>query len=674
MKSKYVAVHTIASFFLVSVFALQAEDQFDLITAQSNTSSQTIWRISQPNVKQASTDYPQIRFVPGDSVSIDAGGCVQTGGAGATWKQYVNPSGPNSDRLYHGEIWIPGINTKLTRVKDFAAFKKAQTIPSPLPAGVSASELYLHLGYEDDHYGDNGYYRPDDGTENQCKNSTTAYVIVSIGHNGTLAPDPTKFVGIPPADFRCQAGWAFVNFPTSRLSQSSFDNAFNLSWYDYLDPTTEITYLAARGIASSGNCEGMSLLADVGEDQFVAGDLDESFWANYKSNTTNVTKDINVAHWKQLSVTFLKGYLATVFQSPITTAAQIERDLTKANYNYGVLVMTKGTDGHVIVPIKVTHSGSKILIDVYDPNIPCSSIPDKATYPQMVINGDNWNYQDYSGSSNGFVGFSGLAYIPYLGDDGWSDLGTNISGLLTIVFGNGVNVEQVTDNTGKRLFAANQPNVIEKSAQGLGRGLVRIPLLSQSGERPRKPGSKFPLTQPVNLTAAQQKQVQAIQAQYEGDYGDSGQLFLASASQLSSLTFTLSGKTAAQPIRMLVGQGGQFYEVKSAPAAASAAHVLFTVHNLSKLEEGISVQSRDQIALKVSVAHGQTTRQTASLVIERTDDLPVSNTAVKFSLGDDKRLQLNSTAALAPVNVTTQNVDKNAFVTVAPIRRLAIAH
>src|SRR5205823_4332911 len=65
--------------------------------------------IDQPNVKARFTEYHEVRFLPGDTVSVQAGGCVQTGGVGRTWKRYVDPSGPNSDRLYHGLIWLPGI-------------------------------------------------------------------------------------------------------------------------------------------------------------------------------------------------------------------------------------------------------------------------------------------------------------------------------------------------------------------------------------------------------------------------------------------------------------------------------------------------------------------------------------------------------------------------------------
>jgi hypothetical protein len=656
-----------------------AADQFDVVTLQSNTSSQTVWRITQPNVKQASTAYPQIKFLPGDSVSVDAGGCVQTGGSGSTWKLYVNPSGPNSDRLYHGKIWIPGIDNSLTRIKDFTAFKAARGIASPLPAGLNPADMYLRLGYEDDGYGDNGYYSHDDGTQNQCKNSVNAFVIISIGHNGTLAADPAQFVGISPANFRCQAAWAFHNFNTSQLSKSSFNNAFNLKWYDYLDPTVEITFLAARGIASSGNCAGMSLLADVGEDQFVVGQLDESFWANYKSTSVSspsVATDINTAHWKQLSVAFLRGYLGTVFQSPSKTASAIEQDLTKANSNYGLLSIAHGSGGHVLVPLAVSHAGNQTLIDVYDSNRPCGSIPDNTQYPKVVITGNSWSYNmgsegTWTGSTNGTAGYTGLAYVPYLGDDGWSSLGTSLTGLVQVIFGNGVNVEQVTDNTGKRLFVQNQPNVIDTSAQGLGSSLVRIPLLAANTKRPRVTGSTFPLNLELKLTPAMAAQVQQLQTEYEADYGGSGQIFVATSKQLASLTFTLSGGKASQPARMLVGQNGEFYEIKSASTGNSLAHPTLTIHNLGSMADGVSVQSADQAPLKISVAHGLVSAQANTVMIEKTADMAISKAPAKFSVAADKKLQLTSAEAIGQVNVSTQLFDQTAKMTNAPVRVMA---
>ena len=79
-----------------------------LVTTLQDDSSLTVYRIDQPNVQQRQTAYPQVRFSPGDSVNVAAGGCVQTGGHGKTWKRYVDPSGDNSDHLYHGLIGTRG--------------------------------------------------------------------------------------------------------------------------------------------------------------------------------------------------------------------------------------------------------------------------------------------------------------------------------------------------------------------------------------------------------------------------------------------------------------------------------------------------------------------------------------------------------------------------------------
>src|SRR6266851_699505 len=85
----------------------QADGQITrAVSADGKTES---WRIREPNVKQHVTPYPQIRFQPGDRVTIEAGGCVQTGGFGRTWKRYVNPLGPDATRLYYALIWIPSV-------------------------------------------------------------------------------------------------------------------------------------------------------------------------------------------------------------------------------------------------------------------------------------------------------------------------------------------------------------------------------------------------------------------------------------------------------------------------------------------------------------------------------------------------------------------------------------
>lgn len=131
-----------------------------------------------------------IEFKKGDEVTIIAGGGVQTGGHGKTWKRYVNPSGPNSDKLYFGQIYIPGITSGLTPIRELVGkFGNYDNVSPdkcklsfiiPNIDAIPQAGRFLSLGYKDDVYSDNGYWGHDDGTENQCKNVSNAYVYILI--------------------------------------------------------------------------------------------------------------------------------------------------------------------------------------------------------------------------------------------------------------------------------------------------------------------------------------------------------------------------------------------------------------------------------------------------------------------------------------------------------------
>jgi hypothetical protein len=170
--------------------AVLAHAQIDPRCSNPTATGQFTCTIDQPNVTQRETVLPNIVFAAGDTVVIGAGGCVQTGGVGSTWKLYVNPSGPNSDHLYHGLIRIPTATpgTALVRIKDIIG--QNMTVAGNLPQ----SQLVLHLGYEDDDYSDNSYNDHDDGTEDQCKNIGPAQVrvVITRGVTGT-GGDTGKF-------------------------------------------------------------------------------------------------------------------------------------------------------------------------------------------------------------------------------------------------------------------------------------------------------------------------------------------------------------------------------------------------------------------------------------------------------------------------------------------------
>jgi len=133
----------------------------------TQTGSTVQWRVDRPIVKSAKTEYNNIIFRAGDRVSFGAGGCVQTGGSGKTWKRYKNPIPSNK---YFGTIEIPDVLT-LQPLRDI---NSTVIIPGNVP------ETHLVLGYVDDDYSDNGYWSPDRGNPPQCTIPGDAFVEITI--------------------------------------------------------------------------------------------------------------------------------------------------------------------------------------------------------------------------------------------------------------------------------------------------------------------------------------------------------------------------------------------------------------------------------------------------------------------------------------------------------------
>ncbi|MBS1808677.1 MAG: hypothetical protein JST84_10840 [Acidobacteria bacterium] len=133
-----------------------------------------IWKIDTPNVKQRDTRYAGITFRAGDIVSLEAGGCVQTGGHGKTWKRYVDPLGERTNQFYHGLFRVPGMKA-FVRIGEMIG--KTYTIPDNVSGDMS-----LHLGYEDDTYENNGYWGRDgdDGEPKQCTGVGNAWVRIKV--------------------------------------------------------------------------------------------------------------------------------------------------------------------------------------------------------------------------------------------------------------------------------------------------------------------------------------------------------------------------------------------------------------------------------------------------------------------------------------------------------------
>lgn len=167
------------------------------ITAfQSADGQTTVYDILKPVVNAPNTNYPMIPLRPGDLVTIDARGCVQTGGSGETWKRYVMPV--DFEGQYFGTATVPGGVVTLPNATTsdgtplppqtpiFTLIGKEIRIadaPSTDPACVArSSAIHLQLRYVDDDYGDNGYWGRDFGTRFQCAVAPPAEVLVQVRH------------------------------------------------------------------------------------------------------------------------------------------------------------------------------------------------------------------------------------------------------------------------------------------------------------------------------------------------------------------------------------------------------------------------------------------------------------------------------------------------------------
>jgi hypothetical protein len=173
---------------VTSLRRLDASAQtFDFITVTHPSPGVDVFRIDRPDPTRSSTEYPSITFQPGDAVLIQAGGCVQSGGLGNTWHRYVNPTGGKADKLYHGLITIPFATGVLERIERYE--NQVVHVDPNAPPG----RLHLQLGFEDDNYGDNGYYSHDNGPDDQCKGPAggSAWVLLTVTHSqnaGTPTP------------------------------------------------------------------------------------------------------------------------------------------------------------------------------------------------------------------------------------------------------------------------------------------------------------------------------------------------------------------------------------------------------------------------------------------------------------------------------------------------------
>ena len=80
---------------------------------------ETVIYTIKPDPKYSSVEYKNIEFRPGDQVRVEAGGCVNTGGTGKTWKHYLDPRSLSGFHAYR-EVTMPETMTAAYRLRPIA--------------------------------------------------------------------------------------------------------------------------------------------------------------------------------------------------------------------------------------------------------------------------------------------------------------------------------------------------------------------------------------------------------------------------------------------------------------------------------------------------------------------------------------------------------------------------
>jgi hypothetical protein len=236
----------------------------------------TYWTIDQPTITSPNpVPYPQIKYQAGDTVTLFAGGCAQTGGIGNTWKSYINPQ-PASDGKYYGEALLPGTGKPLTRIGVAGQGINGEKL---LVFPTGDTDLFLSLGYVDDAYGDNGYYSHDDGDNGQCApgiGTGPAWIVFLVAHPLTPSTMPAPYSsGTKPFDVIYNQ-LDFNGLPFNPLWHAQKGHLADLA--DALSVAPDFSAICGPAFSSPNQSTTGSVLADVFLGPVLGGEADGNDW------------------------------------------------------------------------------------------------------------------------------------------------------------------------------------------------------------------------------------------------------------------------------------------------------------------------------------------------------------------------------------------------------------
>jgi hypothetical protein len=307
-----------------------------------------------------------------------------------------------------------------------------------------------------------------------------------------ITPEGARYVSqdtFTVHSYRNTNGFSFENYP---YGGCNFDDVVELYGNDQThiffglipDPfALGYTFLANEVLKSHESCHGISLTSQ----RLLHGDLPFSAFTPPGATTVwqldspigpapALAHYIHVIHLAQFSAEFIHFYLARAAGNLIASIndikSQVRAALSAGDHPLVTIrkPLTDGFHGHVIVAYDVEEGKPELgdfYIRVYDPNVEFAA---NVQTNKVDENNDNklhtareqnsrihvapdrsWSFPNFDWSG----GLESLIVVPYSVTPLHPTIPTSLSGLLTLVFGDGSQTTQIADPEGHTLFRAD---------------------------------------------------------------------------------------------------------------------------------------------------------------------------------------------------------------------------
>jgi hypothetical protein len=213
--------------------------------------------------------------------------------------------------------------------------------------------------------------------------------------------------------------------------------------------------------------------------------------------------------------------------------------------------------------------------------------------------------------------------------------------LVQVVFGGNADLEKVSTADGRKLFVEGRPGVLDTSTNGLAHDVVRLPnyAADTKTKRPRSNGPRFTLDRALKLSPEQTQAEQKMQEDYAADYDGSKQIYLITNPKLANVTFQLARKSAKQPVRAMIGQASNFFEVKASSANWAVLHPALTIHSVEAFGAGagagVTVAEANGAPQKLTFSRGVVSPQRKTVQVETSEEVAASGAMQARSGGSD---------------------------------------